>query len=831
MKQNTDTIYRHPLQQGEAIRYWHYSAIASERYDVADVAMQGEMDPFFFMSKKKNFIPHTYPCRVDFQQRFVDKKPQPLAPCELTRWWFPFGSDRVDLSGFWFRPTRIGAWAKTWLEAEHAGEVKLKFTTCGGSIVQVNGEEVAWMATYQRNLESTIEISVALHAGLNEVLVWFDDLAERDIRFFFQMDYLTGVPVKVALQTPIAAERVAEMEALLDGMSFEHTAYLQGDIRLCFPAPASTTFTLNCRVLGDFISLDEPVELQAQLDQGQHQVKIADAAQLPADFRNFVITLASGGVEISRTLGVEICHAEAQREVPETLAARIDEALHQVATQGEYSSVKALARLACGMTDDDTHAMLEGVLPSIIDCHDCADFTLVPLLWCRIVWGDEIAASTREKIDYAILNFRYWMDEPGNDVQWYFSENHALLFHTAAYLAGSALPQAHFVRANRSGRDQAAAGKQRVLDWLSHFEACEMAEWNSVPYFPVDLKGLTALAALAPDADIAARSRRAIQRLIEQIARSAHQGMLTASQGRSYEHTLRAGRSLELAAISRLLWGKGNYGCRFHALPQLALLLRDYGLTIDPALAEVAVWQKPGAQEWYFAQGANRIARLYHYKTRHAAMGSIAGYRWGEWGYQETPLHLRLGDIPEAQVWINHPGETIHGGFGRPSYWGGCGTLPRVQQYRGLALLHFSLHDGQPDFTHAWLPQAVFSEVQIDGDRIALRSRTGMALLFGNRPFDVVETGPTRHCEVRLQGRETTWLVRLHDDATPSSLEAFSEHFAALKVELEQDGTLCVLDPAYGEVRFLADGRITAQGRTLDPSDWSVAGTSTELTL
>ncbi|WP_244665138.1 hypothetical protein [Candidatus Symbiopectobacterium sp. 'North America'] len=112
-----------------------------------------------------------------------------------------------------------------------------------------------------------------------------------------------------------------------------------------------------------------------------------------------------------------------------------------------------------------------------------------------------------------------------------------------------------------------------------------MAEWNSAPYFPVYLKGLTALAALSPDADIAARSRRAIQRLIEQIAHSCHQGMLTASQGRSYEHTLRAGRSLELAAISRLLWGKGNYGCRFHALPQLALLLRDHGLTLDPALA------------------------------------------------------------------------------------------------------------------------------------------------------------------------------------------------------------------------------------------------------
>ena len=92
-----------------------------------------------------------------------------------------------------------------------------------------------------------------------------------------------------------------------------------------------------------------------------------------------------------------------------------------------------------------------------------------------------------------------------------------------------------------------------------------------------------------------------------------------------------------------------------------------------------------------FRQGENGIAALYHHKTRDHAMGSIAAYRPGEWGYQETVLHLRLGDRPEAQIWINHPGERILSGFARPSYWGGCGTLPRVHQYRDLAVVDFAL--------------------------------------------------------------------------------------------------------------------------------------------
>ncbi len=43
---NTDTIYRRALQQGDAIRYWHYSDIVSQRYDVPDVPMQGAWTRF-----------------------------------------------------------------------------------------------------------------------------------------------------------------------------------------------------------------------------------------------------------------------------------------------------------------------------------------------------------------------------------------------------------------------------------------------------------------------------------------------------------------------------------------------------------------------------------------------------------------------------------------------------------------------------------------------------------------------------------------------------------------------------------------------------------------
>jgi len=455
----------------------------------------------------------------------------------------------------------------------------------------------------------------------------------------------------------------------------------------------------------------------------------------------------------------------------------------------------------------------------------------VPLIWSRQVYAGDLAPEVIARIDRAIIGYRYWMDEPGNDVQWYFSENHALLFHTAAYLAGRLLPEARFSRSGRLGAEQSKIGLGRVRAWLDHFERWEMAEFNSAPYFPIDLKGLTALMALAPDGDVRERARAAIVRLVEIVARSAHRGMLTAAQGRSYEHTLRAGRSLELSGMARLLWGKGNYGRRFHALPQLALCLRDHGLELPGELGAIAVHEREDAQEWCFAQGQDRIAKLYHYKTRDYAIGTAAHYRWREWGYQETVLHLRLGDDPDAQIFINHPGEVIHSGYGRPSYWGGSGTLPRLYHYRGLAVMLFDCAAEQPGFTHAWFPRPAFDFASVEGDIAIARNGGGMAMLTGSAALQSVMAGPTAGNELRLAGRNSAWIVRLGDAAHNGPVDRFAATFSGLAVREGAEGRVHVTDPEYGEMTFHPDGRIEAEGRVVDPGTWTIRGHASYLPL
>jgi hypothetical protein len=809
-----------PLVPGQPVTLWRHSAIVEEAWDVAERPMAGEMDPFFFLTREKNFIPHEYPCRTDFAARFRDRRPdeRPTGPADAV--WLGFGSPRLDLSGFWFRATRLAARAEALICASAAGPARLRLVTCGGAVLRLNAAPVLWTAAYRRNFETAAEVDVTLREGENHLEVFFDDLAERDTRFCVEVDYLSGSAATQALAVGCAPSVAQAVERALETLHFPRATHDGMPVRLVLPEPLGIGVAAEVRVAGDFVSHQPAPPIGVTLPAGATALDLGSSDDLPAGFRQVTVRLTAEGFSAERVFGTEISHAARQGPAPETTAARIAEALEAVASRGEADTVTALARLALGDGGVRTRQMISAALPRIDDCWDCADFALVPLIWARschvALLGDEVCA----RIDRSILGYRFWLDEPGNDVQWYFSENHALLFHTAAHLAGALLPDRVFLRSGRTGAEQSAVGAERLRTWFDHFEAWEMAEFNSAPYFPIDLKGLTAIHALSPDAGLRARAARGIARLIEIVANSAHRGVLTAAQGRSYEHSLRSTATLELSAIGRLLWGRGSFGTQFHTLPQLALALRDHGLCLAN-LSERATWAGDDAQEWRFAQGAKGFARLYHHKTADHAMGSAVGYRWGEWGYQETLLHARMGDRPAAQIWINHPGEVIHAGFGRPSYWGGSASVPRVQQYRDLAVVAFAGTDPQPDFTHCWFPVPDFDAASVEGDTALARAGAAHLMLRGSGPLALVSTGPTAGHELRLAGRDGVWLVRLGSRTLHGG--DFARRFAGLAPRSD-GGTITVDDPDYGVVLFHDDGSVEAEGRRLEPAAITITG-------
>ena len=260
-------------------------------------------------------------------------------------------------------------------------------------------------------------------------------------------------------------------------------------------------------------------------------------------------------------------------------------------------------------------------LPIIGDCPRLRRLSSRPAAVVPMAWPERIGAATRDahRCD-VMLGFRYWMDEPGNDVMWYFSENHALLFHTACHLAGTLLPDATFTRQAAQGgsRRRSGANGSSIGSPFRGLRDGRVELRAVFPHRPQRVvRALRPLArcghprALRERDPAASRDHRPV----------SHHGLITASQGRSYEHTSAPGATLEFPAIAWVAFGCGWYGRRFHALPQLALCMREHGLTLTRALPQSPTTEAPEPMSGVSSRARTGSQLLYHYKTR--------DWRWG----------------------------------------------------------------------------------------------------------------------------------------------------------------------------------------------------------
>ncbi len=142
-------------------------------------------------------------------------------------------------------------------------------------------------------------------------------------------------------------------------------------------------------------------------------------------------------------------------------------------------------------------------------------------------------------------------------------------------------------------------------------------------------------------------------------------------------------------------------------------------------------------------------------------------------------------------------------------------------------MVKFDGDPAQPGFTHAWFPTQSFDEWATDGARAVARSGRGVLALSASAPLELVAEGGSAGHELRLAGRDGLWLLRL---GVADDLVGFVARHA-LTPEIATDGSIRVLDPDYGEVVFHADGVVEAEGRRLDPRNWTLQGERREIAL
>ncbi len=187
--------------------------------------------------------------------------------------------------------------------------------------------------------------------------------------------------------------------------------------------------------------------------------------------------------------------------------------------------------------------------------YDCADFRLQSLLRILCHHPDQLTPPARQLAKNILLNFRYWMDEPGNDSMCFWSENHQILFSSAELLAGQLYPDEIFSNSGLTGRQHADKARKRILAWLRHRWQYGFSEWYSNVYYVEDIAPLCNLVDFAQDREIVLKSQIVLDLLLYDMASQSHHGTFVSTSGRLYERHKKSGEWASTRFITEDIFG------------------------------------------------------------------------------------------------------------------------------------------------------------------------------------------------------------------------------------------------------------------------------------
>ncbi len=240
-----------------------------------------------------------------------------------------------------------------------------------------------------------------------------------------------------------------------------------------------------------------------------------------------------------------------------------------------------LARLAHGSTPHP--GILRAALAYIDGRNDCADFVIHAFL--RLLYQFEGQTALDDEVRDTILNFKYWPDEPGVDSLCTWTENHTILYASAAYLAGQRFPDAVFTNSGQTGREKMALNRPRILRWLDLRFHTGFSEWLSHVYYDEDFTALLSLIDFCADNEIQQRATMVLDLLLLDMALNSFHGVFGSTHGRAYENTKKWASNEGTTDTAKLLFGMGQYS-GFDNMSAVAFALSSY--RVSPIIIAIA---------------------------------------------------------------------------------------------------------------------------------------------------------------------------------------------------------------------------------------------------
>jgi hypothetical protein len=733
--------------------------------------------------------------------------------------YFPFENNRVDFTTFKHKPHILSINGLTHLSVPEAGEYPFELYTCGGMKLWINKEELVTFAPYTRNIPGKKLVNLPLKKGVNEIAVYADELAERDVFFYFEMRYKGDRELEGIAYPDIDAAEAENAEQFLRSCYFPRDFITEG--RLLLKADSSLLdkeikISVSCEeAFTKRNSIRPGEEMEITVDRDTTEIDLGEVKDCNIGIFKIYVLCRLGKFSVRRDLLLAIMPGEAVNITPAAaLSQRKKQALDFICDHGENVVITAMAILE-QKKEMTLRAMecLDMSLRKIEAKEDCADFYLPPMLLLITRYRGYLSDGLYERIEKSILDFRYWIDEPGNDVMWYFSENHALLFHIGQYIAGYLYPDRIFAASGRTGRQQYEIGRERIARWFETFEKYGYAEWNSATYIPVDLIGFFVLNMMAPDKNVRDCAKRTLDFTFRLFACNSHAGVMASSYGRAYEETLKGIRLAEPNFLSWITCGKGYV--TFASRAVTLYCLSDY------APEEYDTDRITDSNGWMTAeldQGVNKVKTSF-YKTNDYFMACVRRFKPFVHGHQQHLMNIAVGS-KGAQYYINHPGERLFSGGNRPAYWAGNGTMPFIEQYKNIMLLLYKIEPEElVHYIHAYSPFYEYDEYAMDGNWLFIRAENAYLGTYFSNGFEIVTDEANTGKEVISCGLNHGIIIKCGSDKEFGSFHSFKDIMRKAEIRYDKDEYLSFNDPQYGLIEIAGINHVTVNQSEIEYKD------------
>lgn len=681
-------------------------------------------------------------------------------PGGVWRAYMPGGNIFVEVSEFYRHIGVLDLYAVTDLVLGADAAVDATFWAVGAADLWLSGSHICRHTVGENNWPLAAHVRLYLRAGENRLAVRVQRLAARDTRHLFGLQLLpalAGAQVRLPGDAALTA-RLAAAEAWLAGIQ------PAGDRALAAGggAPRQTT-------VGQQTVLGQTAE-QAAWPSG------ATGVELPKGWPSVRVSVGLDGQVASRIIDIPANHAAVDAPAADRRQAAL-EWIASGATRKHSKSLSLVARRALGRWGAEDDQLVDVVCNDIDARGDCADFALAAMLRLYRMGTTPAAA---QRIRRTALAFRYWDDEDGHDVMWFWTENHSLLFHGCQMIAGELFPDDQFASSHRTGRQQAQLGAERCGRWLQKVSADGFNEYLSATYMPVTAAGLMNLVDFAPSERMASQAAALMDEMFRQLAMHSFGGVFAPPQARVYRNVIYPQTS---GSQAMLAW----------ALPSAAAARSDwlaYLLTSPkyrPPAGLEALASQP-ADKTYQQDGVTIVLRKTagHMLCSTPVPGGRGTHtmRPGARGYQQHLWHAALA--ADCHVFVNHPGASFDMSLSRPGYWYGNGSLPLLAQDGDVLRSVFDVGPEHPvGFTHAHWPADAFTRQEVAGQWAFGSQRDGLIALWCSRPLsphDDVLVGR----ELRAYGRRVAWVCICADGAAAGGYEAFRDDCLRRQIRFDE---------------------------------------------